>query len=112
MHSLAAIAAVLVAAMVAFGILGAVTSYQLHNHLQAAYREKHRHVREGGDLSVGFKHLLRFHRYVWSHEDDDDHQVKKLRGRVRLAMVGGLVSGILALAVPVGGPLLVEHFRP
>ena len=86
-----------------FVIFGAVTSYQLHNHLQATYREKHRHVREGGDMATGFKHLARFHRYVWSREDDQDARIKRLRMRVRVAMVGGLVCGILAVAILFAG---------
>jgi hypothetical protein len=96
-----AVAIVFAAATMAFGIFGLVTSVKLHHHLQSAYREKHRHPRKEGDFDRGFDDVIRFHRYVWSHEDDDDARVHGLRRQIRFAMVGGLVSGILAFVIPV-----------
>jgi hypothetical protein len=94
-----ALATVFTAAVMGFGIFGLVTSYRLHQHVQATYRETHRHARVDGDFSRGFGDVIRLHRYVWSNDEDDDVHVHRCRRRIRLAMLGVLGSGILAVAL-------------
>jgi hypothetical protein len=85
---------VLIAVAMAIRMVAVVFGWQLGNYVAVANPQRERDLWSDDTLVTALRHV----RYIWSHQDDSDPALRRLRKRAQIADVCSWSAVLLAIA--------------